>query len=48
MKGESYESANWDVRNKELSEKEIHVAINDGLSSYMQDELGVIKRTIVT
>ena len=39
MKGESYESANWDVYDTDFSENEISVAIEDGLSSSMEDEL---------
>ena len=39
MKGERYESANWDVRDKGLSKNEICVAIKDVLPSSMKDEL---------
>ena len=39
MKDKSYKSANWDVRNKGLSENDIRIAIKDGLPSYMQDKL---------
>ena len=39
MKGERYESDNWDARNKELSDNEICVAIKDIILSSMQDDL---------
>ena len=39
LKGESYEAANWKVCNQEFTVSEISVAIKDGLSTSMQDEL---------
>ena len=39
MKGKSFESANWKVRNRELSVHEIRVLVKDGPPSSMQDEL---------
>ena len=39
MKGESYESDNWKVRDQELTVREIGVAFKDGLPTSMQDEL---------
>ena len=38
-KGESFETDNWTVSNKELSVQEIRVAIKGGISSPMQDDL---------
>ena len=35
VKGKSYESDNWDVREKLFSKNYIHVAIKDGLTSSM-------------
>ena len=40
MKGESFKADNWKFREKEFSENEIQVDIEDGLPSSMQDELG--------
>ena len=37
MKGESYEAANWDVRDIGFSENDICVAIKDGISSSIPD-----------
>ena len=39
MKENFYETANWKVRDKELSVHEILVTIRDRLPSSMQDEL---------
>ena len=39
MNGESYESANWDVRDRYLSENQIRVVIKGGIPSSMQDDL---------
>ena len=38
IKVKNYESDNWEVRGKVLSENDIFVAIKDGLPSSMQDE----------
>ena len=39
MKGKRSEEAIWTVRNQEFTASEIRLAIKDGLSSYMHDEL---------
>ena len=39
MKSESAEADNWTVCNQELTASKIRLAIKDGLTSYMQDEL---------
>ena len=39
MKGECYGKDNWKFHDQEFTVSDIHVAIKDGLTSYMQDEL---------
>ena len=40
MTGVSFESASWDIRDKEFSENDIRVATKGRLPTYIQDELG--------
>ena len=39
MKGMSFESTSWDIRDKLFSDNYICIATKDRLSTYMQDEL---------
>ena len=39
MKADIFDSASWGIQNKQLSDNDIQVAIKDGFSSSMKDEL---------